>query len=107
MTKSTIVDEIELSKIKESGKDSCIICLNDIIAHDEIVKLPCTHLFHQDCIIKWFLEKKVSPMCKKEYNFGNNNSLNNNYYNSNFEDLRFYVRERIIRHFNLIDDEYP
>ena len=28
--------------------------------------------FHQECIIKWFLEKNKCPLCKKEYNFGYN-----------------------------------
>lgn len=31
----------------------CAVCENDIVKEDEIVCLPCNHLFHPDCILPW------------------------------------------------------
>ncbi len=45
--------------------------------------MPCSHLFHENCIIKWLLQKNFCPLCKKSYNFGNNNSNHININNTN------------------------
>ena len=67
-----IIDEIELKKIKENNHDKCVICLEDFAINDKIINLECSHLFHNDCILKWFVYKSKCPLCKKQYNFINN-----------------------------------
>ena len=79
LPESTKVNEIELKKMKDSNHEKCIICLNDFIINDNIKHFPCSHFFHEDCIIKWFLEKNSCPLCKKTYNYGNNNLYQNDY----------------------------
>ena len=69
---SSKVDEDKLKKMIESNHDNCIICLENFKINDMISELSCMHLFHQDCLIKWFLEKNKCPLCKKVYSFGNN-----------------------------------
>lgn len=41
---------------------NCTICLDDI--EDESWFLPCTHVFHNDCINNWIKEKPICPICK-------------------------------------------
>jgi hypothetical protein len=43
---------------------SCVICL-DIFENDSTVRaLPCHHIFHSDCITKWFLNRHATcPLC--------------------------------------------
>ncbi len=31
---------------------------------DKLKKLPCGHLFHQECISEWFQRKMICPNCK-------------------------------------------
>ena len=72
LPKSFKVDEIELKKIKESNHDKCIICYDDFRINDDVLYLDCLHSYHEECIIKWFLEKNKCPICQKLYYFQNN-----------------------------------
>ncbi|ETI32795.1 hypothetical protein F441_20321 [Phytophthora nicotianae CJ01A1] len=52
---------------------TCCICLNDYdsdveeeeIIEDTMVKLPCSHQFHEDCVIDWFNTSTTCPLCRK------------------------------------------
>ena len=45
--------------------DACSICL-DTIKYDKLI-LPCTHHFHYICILVWFKENMICPVCRQEY----------------------------------------
>ena len=45
-------------------KINCCICLNDIKKNDEVVKLPCNHIHHWNCCVKWLKHKSNCPMCR-------------------------------------------
>ena len=56
-------------KKEDGGKielPSCCICLDDINLGVETILLPCGHIFHCDCILKWFKENNTCPMCRFE-----------------------------------------
>ncbi|KAL4129722.1 hypothetical protein PRIC2_005729 [Phytophthora ramorum] len=55
---------------------TCCICLNDYDSDEEgpevvdefkdrMVKLPCSHQFHEDCVIDWFNTSTTCPLCRK------------------------------------------
>lgn len=56
---------------------ACPICENDITRDDEIVALPCNHLFHPNCIVPWIedvmglsmLLCSITPVPHAELNF--------------------------------------
>ena len=67
------IDEkfIEISKKEENSKkeqfNKCIICMEDYKIGDEVETLPCFHLFHKECIDRWFKNNKDScPICKNK-----------------------------------------
>ena len=45
---------------------SCCICLNDVQKNEETVLLPCGHMFHWDCCLKWLKNNNTCPMCRFE-----------------------------------------
>ena len=47
-------------------KNLCIICLNNMEANEIVIILPCTHIFHEDCITKWLKNKSTCPICQNE-----------------------------------------
>lgn len=46
----------------------CIICLEDYVPGvSKVMKLPCGHEFHADCISKWLVfTKRTCPICKHD-----------------------------------------
>lgn len=50
---------------KENLDHHCVICLEDFLPKENVVPIiPCGHVFHQDCITKWFHEHFRCPICK-------------------------------------------
>ena len=62
--------KLGLKKEKYSSKKfnckECVIC-KEILKEKEIIRvLNCFHIFHINCIDKWFKDNKTYPICKKE-----------------------------------------
>jgi len=47
------------------GKGECSVCMDDVYIGSEVVVLPCTHWFHQDCAATWLQEHNTCPICRK------------------------------------------
>ena len=46
----------------------CSVCFEDVKQGERVRCLKeCTHMFHSICIEKWFHEKSICPVCRKEY----------------------------------------
>ena len=57
---------LQKSHISTSNKLSfCIICQHDIYL-DVIRTLQCSHIFHVECIDRWFTENNKCPQCRFE-----------------------------------------
>lgn len=46
-------------------ENECPICLEKI-NHKTSDKLECGHLFHKDCLDKWFMNNYTCPICRSE-----------------------------------------
>ncbi|ORX71805.1 hypothetical protein DL89DRAFT_217853, partial [Linderina pennispora] len=57
----------EVSKPKgEQHPETCVICLSDFKAGKILVTLPCSHVFHKDCVRTWLTKKsETCPLCKE------------------------------------------
>ena len=56
-----------VSFVQELDKEEehvCVICLDNLQAGQEIVRLPCFHQFHQECIFQWLNCSKLCPIDK-------------------------------------------
>lgn len=67
------LEDVKLDPNRESKASQCCICLSDNNnpseadpARDkEMTQLPCTHIFHEDCIIHWVQCSSTCPMCRR------------------------------------------
>ncbi|PON81354.1 43kDa postsynaptic protein [Trema orientale] len=50
---------------KKSG-ERCVICQMRYKRGDRQMKLPCKHVYHNECISKWLSINKVCPVCNTE-----------------------------------------
>lgn len=60
----------EISELYDLFGESayCSICLEDVVEGARVRCLKtCQHIFHNNCIEKWFMEKSCCPTCRKEY----------------------------------------
>ena len=52
----------------EENSSKCPICLETITHEEKVRKLPCTHVFHTDCIDHWFTSRHTTcPLCRCDY----------------------------------------
>ncbi|XP_076935638.1 uncharacterized protein LOC143602410 isoform X1 [Bidens hawaiensis] len=53
-------------RFSSNDEETCAICQENFEFGKQIITLPCVHLYHKKCIIKWLKLKKNCPMCQKE-----------------------------------------
>ena len=73
-----ILDILQVSKLNdvshlEEDKKQCSICLEEYRNGDEVVYLPCLHIFHKDCIYTWLRNHDDCPICKFKLTLENMN----------------------------------
>nr|DBA31112.1 TPA: hypothetical protein GDO54_007018 [Pyxicephalus adspersus] len=48
----------------EGQPDICSICLGEIECDEDGCAIPCAHVFHTDCIIRWAEVRATCPSCR-------------------------------------------
>ncbi|KAK6924983.1 Zinc finger, RING-type [Dillenia turbinata] len=59
------IERSEKVKIDESSK--CVVCLEEIGLVYEATRMPCSHVFHGNCIVDWLGQTNGCPVCR--FNF--------------------------------------
>ena len=44
----------------------CIICREEMQAGNACKKLPCSHIFHKNCLRTWFQRQQTCPTCRTD-----------------------------------------
>mmetsp|Transcript_19221 Transcript_19221/g.35154 ORF Transcript_19221/g.35154 Transcript_19221/m.35154 type:complete len:153 (-) Transcript_19221:24-482(-) len=52
-----------LPQVKASQADECAVCREGF--KSEATSLPCSHLYHRDCIKPWLQRHNSCPMCRQ------------------------------------------
>ncbi|KAK9116836.1 hypothetical protein Sjap_015783 [Stephania japonica] len=47
-----------------SGCVNCRVCLENMEIGTEVTRMPCSHIFHPNCIDEWLDRHHVCPLCK-------------------------------------------
>jgi E3 ubiquitin-protein ligase synoviolin len=48
------------------GDSVCIICREEMRATGASKRLPCTHMFHVNCLRSWFQRQQTCPTCRRD-----------------------------------------
>jgi chromosome segregation ATPase len=54
---------------------NCSTCYELLTSSEDLVCLPCGHVFHQHCTIQWFQSKKNCPQCRHPANEKNSRKI--------------------------------
>ncbi|KAF5183071.1 Pre-mrna-splicing factor rbm22 [Thalictrum thalictroides] len=58
--------ESRILKSEESIEDICTICRDEFFAGEEIKEMPCSHIYHANCILHWLENWHICPLCRFE-----------------------------------------
>lgn len=53
----------------------CSICLEELTGPSSIVKTPCVHYFHEDCLATWCKNRMSCPMCRQDVGQADDNAV--------------------------------
>ncbi|KAJ7971145.1 E3 ubiquitin-protein ligase RING1-like [Quillaja saponaria] len=45
---------------------SCAICKDEVLLEEKVMRLPCFHYYHGDCILPWLSIRNTCPVCRFE-----------------------------------------
>ncbi|XP_031489647.1 uncharacterized protein LOC116257174 [Nymphaea colorata] len=51
---------------EESAENLCVVCQDEVGTGDRIAKMPCSHEFHEVCILAWLERAPSCPTCRFE-----------------------------------------
>ncbi|GMN32543.1 hypothetical protein TIFTF001_003713 [Ficus carica] len=55
-------DHKDESKLRET----CVICMEEVMIGSQLTRMPCSHHFHRDCIARWLHMNHTCPLCRFE-----------------------------------------
>jgi len=53
--------------LEKQDQPSCVTCTVDYSEGEEVIILPCSHIFHSDCIKTWLKIHNTCPICRYEF----------------------------------------
>ncbi|XP_055802055.1 RING-H2 finger protein ATL66-like [Solanum dulcamara] len=59
-----LLEPMEADEI--NSNDECMVCLDELGEETQVLRLPCSHMFHAECIIKWLEKSHYCPLCRYE-----------------------------------------
>ncbi|KAG5676158.1 hypothetical protein PVAND_006007 [Polypedilum vanderplanki] len=79
------IDEIpkcEITQEQVNSKLQCSVCWEDFQLKETVRQLPCSHVYHEDCILPWLNLHGTCPVCRKslvsEEDSNSSNASSNN-----------------------------
>lgn len=64
----------DINKLSDENK-KCTICFEIFNKDDNIIYLPCIHIYHEECIKKWFKVQDFCPICRFKITAENINQI--------------------------------
>ncbi|XP_015162730.1 E3 ubiquitin-protein ligase RING1-like [Solanum tuberosum] len=49
---------------ERNSNDECSVCLDELGEETDVLRLPCSHMFHAECITKWLQNSHYCPLCR-------------------------------------------
>eukprot|EP00741_Cyanophora_paradoxa_P002226 tig00000571_g2158.t1 len=50
----------------KAKQNECPVCREEFALHQDVRKMECGHVFHDDCLIQWLERHNTCPLCRHE-----------------------------------------
>ncbi|BFG21192.1 hypothetical protein CerSpe_074660 [Prunus speciosa] len=57
------IEKLERARVVELST-MCSICMEDIVVGSEATRMPCSHFYHEGCIVEWLQKSRFCPLCR-------------------------------------------
>ncbi|PQQ12586.1 E3 ubiquitin-protein ligase RNF12-like [Prunus yedoensis var. nudiflora] len=57
------IEKLERARVVELST-MCSICMEDIAVGSEATRMPCSHFYHEGCIVEWLQKSRFCPLCR-------------------------------------------
>ncbi|KAE8692616.1 Detected protein of unknown function [Hibiscus syriacus] len=71
---------VNITENRVANTMHCAVCRDEFEVGGEAIKLPCKHLYHQDCIVSWMNIKTTCPICRFKIDGDSNNTASDETY---------------------------
>lgn len=62
------IPQVKVTKEEVDKKTQCSVCWEDFVLDETVRKLPCSHIYHENCIVPWLDLHGTCPICRKSLN---------------------------------------
>jgi len=59
------IPNVKITAEEVERKMQCSVCWDDFKLDETVRKLPCSHLYHENCIVPWLNLHSTCPICRK------------------------------------------
>ncbi|KAK6507440.1 hypothetical protein TWF481_005872 [Arthrobotrys musiformis] len=56
--------KVKVTQAEVDDGSECVICQDEYKADEEVVKLPCKHIYHEECVTRWLETHDACPICR-------------------------------------------
>ena len=69
-TPQSVLDALRVGVVGEDeleggmGDDACAVCQDSYHLGQDVLWVPCDHVFHRDCILPWLKSSSTCPICR-------------------------------------------
>ncbi len=60
------IKEDDLLELKKTNSVDCSVCKEEFDIQSKLIKLPCNHYFHGECVKPWLEQRNSCPTCRFE-----------------------------------------
>lgn len=60
------IQTLETQKYQGESVETCVVCMEEFSVGVDVTRMPCSHIFHGECIVKWLENSNFCPLCRFE-----------------------------------------
>ncbi|KNA17404.1 hypothetical protein SOVF_080190 isoform B [Spinacia oleracea] len=98
-----------MEKHKDEDGKSCAVCLEDFEAREEVMVTPCSHMFHEECVVPWVKNHGDCPVCRATFYERRERLIRGQPFNDNNRGVRVpaLFSDELLSLFQSLDEAFP